>query len=247
VSIKRWIQGEQFKIPSHVALVHYPIALFTLSFLFDIADLAIGSSGWLFNADIRADHPAKRTATTHMILNLTAVGIFIIDFLLRLNGTGTAPVGVFPFILSLVGLGILLVSGFLGGRLVYYNGIGVGRYRRKTETPVRTIEVPPSGEFTPVAPENALDDGETLRVEVNGEVMTIAKLQGEYFAFNEFCTHRFGPLSEGAFSDHQVECPWHRSCFDVRTGKVVMGPAKIDLKTYEVEARDGQIFVRVPE
>ena len=50
--------------------------------------------------------------------------------------------------------------------------------------------------------------------------MFIARVNGELFALQEFCTHRYGTLSEGAIKDGQIECPWHRSCFDLRTGKV---------------------------
>jgi nitrite reductase/ring-hydroxylating ferredoxin subunit len=98
-----------------------------------------------------------------------------------------------------------------------------------------------------VAEASQLADGETLRAEVAGYVMTIARLDGEFFAFQEFCTHRYGPLSEGTFQGQQVMCPWHRSCFDVRTGKVTEGPAKVDLKTFEVKVREGRIAVRIPQ
>jgi nitrite reductase/ring-hydroxylating ferredoxin subunit len=69
----------------------------------------------------------------------------------------------------------------------------------------------------------------------------------ELFAFQEFCTHRFGPLSEGAFDGFNLQCPWHNSCFDVRTGKVTNGPAKVDLKTFKMETRDGKIGVLIAE
>jgi nitrite reductase/ring-hydroxylating ferredoxin subunit len=32
----------------------------------------------------------------------------------------------------------------------------------------------------------------------------------------------------------------------VRTGEVTQGPAKVDLRTYKVEVRDNEIYVRVP-
>ena len=43
-----------------------------------------------------------------------------------------------------------------------------------------------------------------------------------------------------------MQCPWHNSCFDVRTGKVTNGPAKVDLKTFQVDTRDGKIYIGVP-
>jgi nitrite reductase/ring-hydroxylating ferredoxin subunit len=85
-----------------------------------------------------------------------------------------------------------------------------------------------------------------LRAEINGEVMTIARIDNRVFAIQEFCTHRFGPLSEGTFHGFDVQCPWHKSRFDVRTGKVTNGPAKLDLKTFRVETRNGKICVGVP-
>ena len=50
-------------------------------------------------------------------------------------------------------------------------------------------------------------------------------------------------MAKGMFD---VECPWHKSRFDVRTGKVTNGPAKVDLKTFKIEMRDGKVFVALP-
>jgi nitrite reductase/ring-hydroxylating ferredoxin subunit len=71
-------------------------------------------------------------------------------------------------------------------------------------------------------------------------------VKGQAYAFQEFCTHRHGPLSEGAFEGTDVICPWHCSKFDVRTGKVTAGPAKIDLRTFRVEEREGKIWIEAP-
>jgi nitrite reductase/ring-hydroxylating ferredoxin subunit len=73
----------------------------------------------------------------------------------------------------------------------------------------------------------------------------IARCGGRLYAVQEFCTHRFGPLSEGALRGCEVVCPWHKSRFDLRTGKVTEGPAKVELRTWHVEARDGRIWVDV--
>ena len=75
--------------------------------------------------------------------------------------------------------------------------------------------------------------------------MTIARVDGALHAFQEYCTHRYGPLSEGTFENGSVVCPWHRSCFSVRTGEVTKNPAKVALRTFNVEVRDGQIAVCV--
>lgn len=269
--LKALLQGKPFCHPLHPALVHFPIGLFVLSLVMDIVwywqdspnDLLRASryalglglvmgiltalTGLVDRSDIRLDHPARKTANIHMLLNLTALGLFGINFLLRFGQSDSA---VFPLpylLLSLVGVGIILFSGYLGGTMVYDNGIAVGRHRRYTRTPRRTIDVSilrRQDGWAPVCEEDDLKDGETLRVDYDGIIIAIAKQAGEVFAFQEFCTHRYGPLSEGKLEDHNVICPWHRSCFDIRTGKVVEGPAKLDLKSYSTMVQGGKIFVK---
>jgi len=281
--IKELLQGKPFNHPIHPILVHFPIGLFVFSLLLDLATLLVEDAGPLFRGafytmalgivtalvaaipglvdwvDIRSDHPARQTATYHMLLNFLAVGLYVVNLGLRLWVWNEPKVPVLPLVpktpfvplvLSLGGVGVLAISGYLGGVLVYDDGISVGRHRRYTRTPRETLRVSPDGAeegYVPVAEADSLPNRETLRVEVDGQVMTLINLNGKFYALQEFCTHHFGPLSEGSFRNGQVECPWHRSCFDVRTGKVTQGPAKVDLKTYKISVRDGKIWVRVPK
>lgn len=77
--------------------------------------------------------------------------------------------------------------------------------------------------------------GKIKLVFVAGQRVAVYNLNGEYSATAEECTHAGGPLSEGELKDSQVICPWHDSCFDVRTGAVTCPPAEEPLKTYRVE------------
>jgi len=268
--LKAFLQGKFFGHPLHPALVHFPIGLFLLSLILDIASYLWTTPNNLFHAayyamlfgfigaalaalagladwsDIRLDHPARKTATLHMIFNLTVIALFGINLFLRSRPPELARVPLPFLMLSLVGSGMILVSGYLGGTLVYDNGIGVGRHRRHTNTPRRTLDVSifeRQDGWVPVCNTEDLQDGETLRIDWNGTLIAIAKQGGKVYAFQEFCTHRYGPLSEGKLYDHQIECPWHCSCFDIRTGKAVEGPAKVDLKTYSAMIRAGKIFI----
>jgi uncharacterized membrane protein/nitrite reductase/ring-hydroxylating ferredoxin subunit len=269
--LKALLQGKPFGHPVHPALVHFPIGLFVLSLLLDIAPYLNLTSNDLFRAslyamgfgltigvlaaltglvdrsDIRLDHPARKTSTIHMVLNLTALGLLGINFFLRLGQSDLAGLPLPYLLLSLIGVVIILVSGYLGGTMVYDNGIAVGRHRRRTRTPQQTIDVSilvRHDGWAPVCDEDELKDGETLRVKCDGNIIAVARQGAEVYAFQEFCTHRYGPLSEGKLKDHQVICPWHRSCFDIRTGKVLEGPAKVDLKTYSAAIRGGKIFIK---
>jgi nitrite reductase/ring-hydroxylating ferredoxin subunit/uncharacterized membrane protein len=272
--LKDLLQGKPFGLPIHPALVHFPMGLFILSFLFDLGTILLDSSNVLVRgafytmalgtvtaviaavpgladwADIRTDHPDKNIATTHMVLNLAAVVLYGLNLFLRYQALEATTTALLPLILYLIGVGLMSVSGDWGGTREENDGVASGRHYRHTDTPEETIRLSSDNaadDFVVVAPTDSLGDRETLRVEVDGRVMTIANLDGQYVAFQEFCTHRFGPLSEGHFHNGQIVCPWHRSCFDVHTGKVTQGPAKVDLKMYEVAVRDGYISVRVPQ
>ena len=270
--LKDFLEGKPLQHPIHPMLIHFPIGLFFLSLLLDIAyfvfpnvpNLVLASfysislgvvtallaavPGFADYTDIRRDHPAKRIATAHMILNLIVVALYAINLAVRFSADVDLKVHPLAFLLSLVGVALLSISGYLGGRLVYDDGIGVGRHKRHMPTPRDTIHLTapiPGADsvFVPIMAAQQLRERETLRVEIGGQIMAIAKIDNQLFAFQEFCTHRFGPLSEGSFDGFNVQCPWHNSCFDVRTGKVTNGPAKVDLKTFKVETRDGKVGV----
>jgi uncharacterized membrane protein/nitrite reductase/ring-hydroxylating ferredoxin subunit len=271
--LKDILEGKPIRHPIHPMLVHFPIGFFILSLLFDLATLLFPDTSYLLRTsfyamlfgvitallaavpgfvdytDIRSDHPGKRTATAHMILNLLVVAAYGINLGLRSASLGDPKISIGPLILSLIGVGLLSASGYLGGKLVYDEGIAVGRHKRRTPTPMETIRLSKASDSTFVAVPDAdrLEEGETLRVEIDGNVMTIARIDKRLFAFQEFCTHRYGPLSEGCFDGFDVECPWHKSRFDVRTGKVTQGPAKVDLRTFRIEIRDGEAFLEVPK
>jgi uncharacterized membrane protein/nitrite reductase/ring-hydroxylating ferredoxin subunit len=266
--LKPLLQGKPFGHPIHPALVHFPIGLFILSLLLDLfgffmrdnllvraAYYAIAGGtimgalaaliGFVDYLDIRIDHPARKIATKHMILNIVVLILFGINLGLRYADLDEATIGGFPLLLSLIGVGIVAYSGYLGGDIVYNNGIAVGRHRRETDTPKETISLRDGRDFVVVAPLSQLEEGSSLRAEIDGNVISIMRLGNEVYAIQEFCTHRFGPLSEGKIEGTEIMCPWHRSCFDIRTGKVTQGPADLDIKTYETRIEDAQIQVRV--
>src|SRR4051812_24144721 len=124
--------------PIHPMIVPIAIGGFILSFVFDIVCLATGSAdpwatvafytmvggivGALFAAifgftDL-VSLPAgytKNVGYTHMGINLTVVVLFIINAWLRHGHEG---VGGTPFVLSIIGIALLVVSGWLGGKMV---------------------------------------------------------------------------------------------------------------------------------
>ena len=101
-------------------------------------------------------------------------------------------------------------------------------------------------DFIKVADLEDMSEGETYPLEVDGELVCLVMIEGTVYAFTDNCTHISGPLNEGALEGCAITCPWHRAQFDVRTGKVLRGPARQDLMTYPVKVEDNAVFISLP-
>ena len=62
------------------------------------------------------------------------------------------------------------------------------------------------------------------RFVVEGREILLGKFAGEYYALDERCAHRGGPLSEGAFDGGVITCLWHFGQFDLESGEVRGSP-----------------------
>jgi 3-phenylpropionate/trans-cinnamate dioxygenase ferredoxin component len=98
--------------------------------------------------------------------------------------------------------------------------------------------------FVPVTRASTLVPGTMTWVVIDRERVVIANVEGVYYALRDTCGHRGAPLSKGRLAGHEIECPLHFARFDVRTGKLVSGPASADVVTYEVRVEQDTVFVR---
>ena len=78
----------------------------------------------------------------------------------------------------------------------------------------------------------------------NSQSICIANIDGKYYAIDNTCTHEGGPLADGTLEGYEVECPWHGSKFDVRTGAVTNPPATEPETTFEVKVDGNNILVK---
>ena len=65
----------------------------------------------------------------------------------------------------------------------------------------------------------------------------------EFYCTDGHCTHEQVHLSNGLVMDNIIECPGHNGQFDYRTGEAKRSPACVDLKTYDVEVRSGDVYI----
>jgi nitrite reductase/ring-hydroxylating ferredoxin subunit len=80
-----------------------------------------------------------------------------------------------------------------------------------------------------------------------GRPYALFMVQGHVFCLANECTHLGGPLCEGRLLDGTVvQCPWHGSRFDVRSGQVVGPPARTPVRAYPAGISDGAVWIEVP-
>ncbi|MFQ5970985.1 MAG: Rieske (2Fe-2S) protein [Alphaproteobacteria bacterium] len=102
-------------------------------------------------------------------------------------------------------------------------------------------------EFRSVATASEIPEGEMKQVELDGEEVVVANVEGRFFAFSNTCTHEGGPLGDGDLLDDVVTCPWHGAEFNVTTGEVLAGgPTDDPIPTYEVRLDGDDIQIRKP-
>jgi len=72
--------------------------------------------------------------------------------------------------------------------------------------------------------------------------IALFNVDGAFYAINQICPHRGGPLAEGSLQGSVVACPWHGWTFDVRTGKPDH-PGGHSVSAYEVRVERDEIHV----
>ena len=156
MNAKEFLQGRVWwREPIHPAMVHLPVGLWVSGLIFDIINVCrpgnhamVLTSFWcivggLVGAllaipfgvadwwDIKSDKPAHRLGILHLSINGVVWLIFVIDFAIRVGYVANATtVSISQLILTIVGDVLLLISGYIGGLMVYDYGTAVGRFSK---------------------------------------------------------------------------------------------------------------------
>ena len=96
--------------------------------------------------------------------------------------------------------------------------------------------------FVKVASKNDLKPGEGKVVNVNETEVALYNVDGEFFAINNTCLHRGGPLGEGFLEGDVVTCPWHGWRYNVKTGANAMLPTT-KVANYQVKVEGDDVMV----
>jgi len=182
---------------------------------------------------------AKKRGLTHGLLNVAVLVLFCIEAVHR-GSYYTRPDGL-CLVLSFAGVLLLAISGWLGATLVYRNQIAVDhRYANSGTWKERSVE----SFDRPICNQGELAQGQMMLAHIGKERVVVAHCEQGMVAFEDHCSHKGGPLSDGAVIGCAVQCPWHGSQFDLRTGRVIAGPAQEKIKIYAIDVRGGEVFVK---
>jgi len=95
-----------------------------------------------------------------------------------------------------------------------------------------------------VANVSDVPEGRGIVVELGEKRLALFRHQGAFFAMDETCPHRGGPLHEGFVQDGVVMCPWHLWQFDLRSGVSPLNPLS-KVNTYPTRVAGNDVFVEL--
>jgi uncharacterized membrane protein len=141
--------------PFHVILIPLPIGLWIFALVCDVLARLNGGSEWrtvafysigggiagallaaipgLIDLISLPPGPTRRTGIIHMCVNLVAVAVFAINFLIRWGALDRSG----PVWLTALGVVLIGVSGWLGGEMVHLAGVSVAPAAREMRPPGR--------------------------------------------------------------------------------------------------------------
>ena len=96
-------------------------------------------------------------------------------------------------------------------------------------------------------------------VEVEGRRIGVLAVGDAFYAVHDRCPHMGASVCAGTVSgtfvagpphqlvygrhDGVIRCPWHGWEFDLGTGRSLLEPDRVGLKTYEVTVEDGEVVL----
>jgi 3-phenylpropionate/trans-cinnamate dioxygenase ferredoxin subunit len=99
-------------------------------------------------------------------------------------------------------------------------------------------------DWVEVIDQNALAEGGNIVVDVDGTEMAVFKIDGEFYAIEDVCTHDGAEIASGKLEGDEIVCPRHGARFCVKTGAVKAPPAYQDIACFPVRIEGGKVQVR---
>jgi nitrite reductase/ring-hydroxylating ferredoxin subunit len=98
--------------------------------------------------------------------------------------------------------------------------------------------------LTKVAQKSEIPAGTSKVVEVGGKAVALFNCEGTFYAIENTCKHRGGPLGEGSLAGTVVTCPWHGWEYDVTSGACQLDPS-IAVQQFDLQVQGDDILIAI--
>jgi nitrite reductase/ring-hydroxylating ferredoxin subunit/uncharacterized membrane protein len=244
-AVRDLLNGRWLGHPLHAVLTDAPIGILFLVIVFDVvgepsaalvalglgilAMLAAALAGFADYAD--TDGRARERATLHSTIMIVGLVVYVVSFLLRMDGDDAPALAVGTSILAFL---ILSAGAYVGGDVVYMLGNMVSRHAFRGAG-AKWIALEPAE----VDGAGQIPEGKPVKAKLGINQLVLVRHGETILALHDTCAHAGGPLNEGKVVDGQIECPWHYSRYRLQNGHVTRGPSVYDQPAYEVRPREG--------
>jgi 3-phenylpropionate/trans-cinnamate dioxygenase ferredoxin component len=99
-------------------------------------------------------------------------------------------------------------------------------------------------DWVDVATVDQLPPGSRQVIDIDGAMIAVFNLNGQYYAIEDICTHDGAELASGTIEGDAIVCPRHGARFSIKTGEVLAPPAYEPVGIFPVRVENGVIQVR---
>jgi nitrite reductase/ring-hydroxylating ferredoxin subunit len=91
-----------------------------------------------------------------------------------------------------------------------------------------------------------VQDGKLMHITAGGKEIVVTKLDGNYYAMDNVCTHAGADLHEGELNNNELTCPWHGAKWDIKTGNLISFPQKLKpLQSHKISIEKDTLYVEI--
>jgi len=91
-----------------------------------------------------------------------------------------------------------------------------------------------------------VQEGKLMHITAGGKEIVVTKLDGNYYAMDNVCTHAGAGLHEGELNNNELTCPWHGAKWDIKSGNLISFPQKLrPLQNHKVLIENDTLYVEI--
>lgn len=82
-------------------------------------------------------------------------------------------------------------------------------------------------------------------IEFEQRSLVLIYLNDQFYLLDNYCPHKAAALCDGEIVGEEIECPWHKARFDIKTGRGLSPLAGNGVKSWPLTEENGQLSVKL--